>query len=84
MNWTEVINKATNLCTDTYEITINGIDRFRMNSRSDDIDIEIAKGQNDNIIIRSDYWLPAMGIGILLSWLNEKHYPYTQVRNWLK
>lgn len=84
MNWKKVINKTTSLCADTYEITINGADRFRMNSRSDDIGIEIAKGKNDNIIIRSDCWLPAMGIGNLLSWFNEMGYSYTQARCWPK
>ncbi|MFZ2414714.1 MAG: hypothetical protein WAW33_01805 [Minisyncoccia bacterium] len=53
-----------------------------MQSRRSEVHLSIEKGTNDSIIIRSGYWIPATGIELLLNWFEEKHYPYTHIRDW--
>ena len=79
MNWEEVIAQATKLCSGTYKIGVDG-DRFRMDARRSEVSIEVEKA-DENIVVRSDYWLPATGIGLLLNWFNEKGYSYSHIRS---
>jgi len=82
MDWTEVIHQATNLCAGSYKIIVRDNNSFAMQSRRSEVHLSIEKSSNDSIIIRSGYWIPSTGIGLLLNWFEEKHYPYTHIRDW--
>lgn len=84
MDWAEVINQATHLCAGSYKIAVCSNNSFAMQSRRSEVHLSIEKDNNDHIVIKSDYWIPATGIGLLLNWFEEKHYPYTLSRDWPK
>ena len=81
-DWQKMIAVIRNLYSGAYHITTEGNYCF-MDSKFSPINIRIEKGSTDkHVIITSDSWIDATGIGLFLTWLKENDYLYDYSRRW--